>query len=227
MFFLFRIAVSLMIMLYALQPAQAYAQKKYDRYDPLTKGQANQFYDDCMAQSYPAKSTETKKLFCACSSARFYEQFRQGDLKDLEFPETWQAKKVKEKLLDYVYTPCIKPFVYDLFSEECANNTYLEGLVVNKPEFCLCQNKRMEMTFEQNFAVITRQNKKDIEKSLADPISSFLKNDIFVEKSREVTAICLDRGKYVPPPPEKPISEFEPPILDHNPKAYNEDNHDH
>ena len=173
----------------------AFAQQEPSRLDKITRSQANEFYETCLEQKYPANSTQSKKVFCACSAARFFDNLRQGDVMDLRFEETWQARKAKEKVLQYVYTPCIKTSMEDLLREECQQSTYLDNYpYISKNAYCECQNRRMKILFEKKFGSITELNKSNIDESISDPISSFMQNPIFEAESAAVTGVCMKKS---------------------------------
>ncbi len=181
-----------------LAATNAYAQQEPSRQDKITKSQANKFYEECLQQRYPANTSTSKKLFCACSASRFYNSLRQGDVLDLRFEETWQAKKASEKVLQYVYTPCIRSSLVDLLREECEMNTYLDDYpYLSKKKYCDCQNRRMEMVFDQNYGAIAELNKVNIEESITDPISAFMQNPIFETEAAVVTKVCMKKAKIV------------------------------
>jgi hypothetical protein len=192
-----------LILIAVFLPAEVYAQKQLTRTDKVTKSQANKFYKECLNQSYPAKNTESKEIFCGCSAARFFKELRQGDIMDLELPDTWQARLVKEKILDYVYTPCLQASIQDILDEECQRSTYLEKYPnISKKAYCACQSIRMDLVFKQNFGAIAEENKENIDDSISDPISTFIKSPLFLLKSNEVTGVCfktseikIDKGK--------------------------------
>lgn len=205
----------------------ASAQEEPSRLDRITRAQANEFYDQCLEQKYPANSTKSKKMFCACSAARFYDNLRQGDVMDLRFDETWQARKAKEKVLQYVYTPCIKTSMEDLLREECEQSTYLDNYpYISKNAYCLCQNRRMTVLFDKKFGSITELNKSNIDESISDPISSFMQNPIFESESAVVTSVCMKKSKIEIRKPKK-ISPHPAPLKPILPRDYGHEGHNH
>lgn len=182
------------IFLFTLLSMPAFAQQ-FERYDRITKTQANAFYAECLEQSYPANTPESKEMFCSCSAANFYEQLRQGDIMDLQFEETREARKAQEKLLKYVYTPCARTTIDDIVAEECYASTYLDEYDhISKNKFCECQIQRMKAVFAQGIGTITQSNMENLEASLNDPISSFMNNAYYQSQSDAITPICMDHA---------------------------------
>ena len=180
------------LLLWVSMPVMA---QQFERQDRITKTQANQFYTKCLEQSYPANTPEAKEMFCSCSAANFYEQLRQGDLMDLEFEETWQATIAKEKLLQYVYTPCAETTIDDIVAEECYSSTYLDDYPhISKNKFCECQTRRMQIVFRNGLGRITASNLQNLDESLNDPISSFMNNAYYQSQSDAITPICMNNA---------------------------------
>ncbi len=177
--------------------SHAQSLTRNERLLPVTDQQANEFYKECLQQKYPENDTGTSKdMFCACSSARLSEQLTRGDVEDLKFNESREAIAAKQKLLEYVYTPCISTSVETLIAEECEQSVYLdEYSFINKKKFCACQNRRMGMVFTGSLGTITQSNKENLDKALADPISAFMTNEYYVKKSKKITEICMDVAK--------------------------------
>lgn len=196
-------------------PTLSYAQemKLKQRLDPITKTQANKFFESCMEQKYPANTTEAKQHFCACSSARFFNQLRQGDVHDITLGESIAARRGKEKLLQYVYTPCIRDSLADLLREECEMSQYLDDYpYISKRRYCDCQNKRMGLVFREKMGVIAQKNAENIDESISDPISSFMQHPIFVSMSNEITGICMQNAT-IKIQKRKPLTKFTAPLI--------------
>ncbi len=185
----------LTIMFVCIFTNSVHAQSYIDKLQPITKTQANEFYATCLEQNYPANTTESKELFCSCSSANFFERLSQGDINDLQFEETRQAAKAKEKLLQYVYLPCIKTTATDIISEECYSSTYLDDYPhISKNQFCACQMQRTKVVFRNGLGAMINEAQENVDATLADPISSFLKGDYYQSQVEIITPICMSNA---------------------------------
>lgn len=157
--------LTILLMLYASADAQA---------TPVSRDEANQYYQNCVKQDSAATGPENMRMLCSCAAAKIVEVMTQEELQSLS-PEAAQNRPVRDKMLLDVYAPCLDEIAPELFAHQCASDESLHELgdQIDVTAACGCVGERAGKWFKGKARTIISELLKT-NPLLVDPVAPLM-----------------------------------------------------
>lgn len=155
---------------------------------PVSRDEANQYYQSCIRQDSAATGPENMRMLCSCAAAKIVEVLTQEELQSLS-PEAAQNRPVRDKILLDVYAPCLDEMAPELFAHQCASDESLHELgdQFDVTAACGCVGERAGKWFKgKGRAIVSGLLKAN--PLLVDPIAPLMTEK---QVRREVTGHLL------------------------------------
>lgn len=154
---------------------------------------ANQYYANCMAKDHPIMTGETKKALCACTSARISQEMAIADIQ-LLFENTPEGQHQRDRVLAYIYLPCMQQPSYDLILDNCVKTLEQTPGLTGAYNICQCLAHEMSQYTQEFTNTLVRQDMSHEELSqIQGKLAAFLNSDTYQQVSQRKTMECLQK----------------------------------
>ena len=152
---------------------------------------ANIYYKNCLKQKNSTLAGYNLKMMCACSSAQITKSMtiEQVNVMTLDTPE---GQIQRNRMLLYVYTPCIQYPARALLEYNCLNDSNVKAAIQNHEQVCTCLADNMAIYTKQNAPTTIAQSLVQQPEGL-DPLSTLVNSSAFQRYSQSTLMSCLQK----------------------------------
>ncbi len=155
---------------------------------------ANGYYKNCMKKDHPVIRGEHLEMLCACTASKIPGTMTPEQMSLLQ-DDTEEGLTQRNRMLMFVYTPCIAYPVRALVEDNCMNNAKIKTDIKSYRKVCSCLGEKMgETTSQQAPKIIEtalRRDPRDL-----DPLALLVNSKGFELQSRAHTRECLLRHQF-------------------------------
>jgi len=135
---------------------------------------ANAYYKSCMQKEHPLLKADDKEMLCGCTSANIPGNMTVEQMQAMQ-TDTAEGQDQRNRMMLFVYTPCIEYPTRALVLDQCMNNKQVQSSMRNFREVCSCLADSMAVFMKENASqavqAAVRRNRKDY-----DPLSELLQS---------------------------------------------------
>jgi hypothetical protein len=163
----------------------------------ITPEHANQYYQTCMAVDDQRMTADAQEALCSCTAARLPMVMTENDILTMN-PEPGHAgRPAYDKMIAYVYGPCMQYPIQDKLMHECLNDSKIENFALRDPgAVCLCMATRtgdMLGNSETGTQIITELLRRN--PGMQDPYDFILNDGRFRQYAYDMLLnTCLTAG---------------------------------
>ena len=158
---------------------------------PISDESSEAFYHSCVAKRDPRMTEDHQKEFCACSAVKMQEQMTREETQTM-FQPGEEGRAMLNKMLTYVYAPCMRYPVQDLIQAQCMKDPKVASLSEdNTPEeLCACMGEETGKWFAANG---TRLLGRILARSpnIQDPITPIMESNYVKKNSYQFLIRCV------------------------------------
>jgi hypothetical protein len=153
------------------------------------KEAANSYYKFCMSKQNPMLDAENQKLLCGCTASNIPDVMTLEQMKAMN-TDTAEGLEQRNRMLLFVYTPCIEYPTRSMVLYQCMGNEQLKTTLGNPTKICNCLADGMA-TFMRERApdaiqMAIRRNEKDI-----DPLRKLMESNGYEQYQNMTLRNCL------------------------------------
>ncbi len=152
---------------------------------PVTKEQAQIFYEACQQNRDERMTKETQDIFCQCSSMGYKEHMTQEDLEQLAHGKGDAPRYVLNKILIEIYPPCMEFPIRDLVFQKCIQNEFQVG-----EKICSCMASKMASYMSERAQGELQEILKN-DPTAYDPLDSITTSESYRQKEKRVVLECI------------------------------------
>ena len=150
---------------------------------------ANRYFANCMNQGHPILNGENLETMCACTAAQIPGNMTVAQMQAMQ-TDTEEGQLQRNRMLMFVYTPCIEYPTKALVENQCLNNPQVKESMKYYPAVCDCLSDGMAEFMRENAAeyiqASIQRNKQD-----TDPLRTLMESKVFTEKSQYYMRTCV------------------------------------
>lgn len=155
---------------------------------------ANAYYQNCTKKEHPIIKGEDLQMLCACTAAKIPDVMNVEQMEALQ-TNTSEGQYQRNRMLMFVYTPCIEYPVVALVKDSCMNNPKIKTNMSEYKKVCSCLADHMA-------EFVSTQAPKTIEAALKrdprdiDPLALLVNGEAFERQSAIHMKECLLRHQF-------------------------------
>lgn len=174
-----------LVLLTILSTSAAFAQT------PVSRDQAQNYYEKCRSKTDPRVHPETMDAFCSCTAK---EMIKSMSVEDVEVMGSGvgQSRDKLNKMILEVYTPCMNYMVTEMVGAECMTNPDIDKFSgkINKPALCQCMGEETGLWFTQEGRALMRDVLAKTP-NIDDPLGPVMETKAFKEQTYSSISTCL------------------------------------
>jgi len=174
-------SIFILLLFISLAPVTSWAQT------PVSKAQAQKFYEACATNRDERMSTKTQDAFCQCSARGYYKHITQEDLTDLRTDDQRQRNAMNKLALE-LYAPCMEHPIRDMVYNKCTKDAYQAG-----QKICRCMATKMAnytaTRAQAELATILKNNP-----NVSDPLHAITHSKAYEAQEKRIVMQCI-QGK--------------------------------
>ena len=150
---------------------------------------ANSYYENCLLENHPVLTPASKNILCACTSAKLSEEMTPPQIKAM-FEEGPAGDEARNRMLMFVYAPCMEYPVRDLITQNCMGNPEVAKTASEPTALCECLGNQMGAYMAEKGPVVIEMALRTNPDSL-DPLGNFFNSYAFQAQSRQHMSDCI------------------------------------
>lgn len=115
----------------------------------IGKNTANAYYLNCLKQDAPTLSEESKNMLCSCTAANMMRHMSVEDVQTMS-SSTPQAREAVNKMLIYVYAPCMEFPAKDYYYKTCLSSPDTAKISSQQKPLCDCMSSEIAEFLSKN-----------------------------------------------------------------------------
>lgn len=151
---------------------------------PVTKDQAQRFYEACAINRDDRMSIKTQDSFCQCAARGYYKKMTQEDLADLATDDQRQRNATNKLVLE-LYAPCMEHPVRDMVMNKCTKDAFQAG-----HQICGCMASKMSSYVskraQSELATILKNSP-----NVVDPLDAITSSKSYEAQEKRIVLQCI------------------------------------
>ncbi len=168
--------------------AETFLDDDYKKQTPVTNQQVAQFVQSCSSNRDERMSAKTQNIFCECTSFGYKDHITQEDLQRLANGTEEEKRAMINKMVIYMYSPCMEFPVRDLVFNKCTKDAYQAG-----KKICACMADEMSQYMAKRAQA---ELKGILEKNphIYDPIEAITSSKSYEAKEKRIVLECIQQN---------------------------------
>lgn len=159
------------------------------------KDYANLYYKNCIKQDHPILKGESLDVLCSCTAAQIPDVMTMQQWKAAVSDAGSEGQHQRNRMLMFIYTPCVKYPARALVLDSCVNNESVRATIRRYPKVCACVADKMAEFIDKN-ASTTLERSLSRNSQDTDPLRSLLESPAFENHERFVMSRCAKTHEF-------------------------------
>ena len=169
-------------------------KEKREKTGNIKKDIALRYYDNCSKYDHPLLTEEGQDILCSCTSDGIENALTTEEAQSL-YKTGLAAIKAREKMMKYIYGPCMQYPIRNLAYDACMGNKAVQDSMDDYKVICNCSADTMGRFMSANYEEIMNGALQSPQ-WYNDPLGHYLQSDGFQLKSSGFLKRCVQIHVY-------------------------------
>lgn len=165
--------------------------KKRDTRQPETLADYTYLhYRQCLDTEHPILNGRDLERMCSCTAGNFRDSMTLENIREIE-NETREGVLQKNRLMYFVYGPCVKPTLNTMLINQCINNKKNELLMKHHSITCTCIAQYVSERIGDHIVPQLIEHSLSFPNRNFEPLAYLINTDIFDKNLRHYSNFCI------------------------------------